>query len=171
MTYVTARVCAAIFLATVAAMDNRAVTPARNPNETANIIVAQDGTGDYGTIQAALDSIPAANAANRTILIRNGSYREKVLITVSHVALVGEDREHTRIEYSELRRNWRKSHPDDWGAAVINIQRGIGTSATKRVTTGVRTASASGKSHTRVRPPSSVRVAFDSFAAIGRWIR
>jgi unsaturated rhamnogalacturonyl hydrolase len=88
------------------------------------ITVAQDGSGDFRTIQAALDSIPATNAENRTILIRNGMYREKLMITTSHIALVGEDREKTRIEYAELRRNWRKTHPDDWGAAVINIASG-----------------------------------------------
>jgi len=92
--------------------------------DSAKIIVAQDGSGGFRTIQAALDSIPAGNAENRTILIRNGTYREKVMITASHVALVGEDREKTRIEYAELRREWRKTHPDDWGAAVINIASG-----------------------------------------------
>src|SRR5438132_3730410 len=109
MTYLAKRVCATIFLGILALSA-----------EAATIVVAQDGTGDYRTIQAALDSIPAANAENRTILIRNGTYREKVMITASHIALVGEDRERTRIEYAELRREWRKTHPDDWGAAVIN---------------------------------------------------
>src|SRR5260370_6481508 len=84
-------------------------------------VVAQDGSGDFKTIQAALDAIPRDNAANQTILIRNGVYREKVMIATNHVALVGEDRERTRIEYAELRRTWRASHPDDWGSAVINI--------------------------------------------------
>ncbi|HXH92294.1 MAG TPA: pectinesterase family protein, partial [Thermoanaerobaculia bacterium] len=92
--------------------------------DSAKIIVAQDGSSGFRTIQAALDSIPAGNAENRTILIRNGTYREKVMITASHVALVGEDREKTRIEYAELRREWRKTHPDDWGAAAINIASG-----------------------------------------------
>jgi unsaturated rhamnogalacturonyl hydrolase len=110
MTYLAKRVCATLFLGILAVS-----------GEAATIVVAQNGTGDYRTIQAALDSIPATNAENRTILIRNGTYREKVMITISHVALVGEDRERTRIEYAELRREWRKTHPDDWGAAVINI--------------------------------------------------
>src|SRR5262249_45844128 len=61
-----------------------------------------------------------------TILIRNGVYREKVMLAKSHVALVGEDREGTRIEFAELRKNWRAAHPDDWGAAVINIDAGDG---------------------------------------------
>lgn len=84
-------------------------------------VVAQDGSGDFKTIQEALDAIPSDNSRNQTILIRNGVYREKVMITTNHVALVGEDHERTRIEYAELRRNWRASHPDDWGSAVINI--------------------------------------------------
>ena len=117
MTYLRKRVWAIGFLAILA-------TWKLLGSESANIIVAQDGRGNYRTIQAALDSIPASNAETRTILIRNGIYREKVMITVSHVALVGEDREKTRIEYGELRREWRKTHPDDWGAAVINIASG-----------------------------------------------
>jgi unsaturated rhamnogalacturonyl hydrolase len=85
------------------------------------VVVAQDGSGDYCGIQEALDAIAREGTGNRTIVIRNGVYREKLMITTSHLALVGEDRERTRIEYAELRRNWRASHPDDWGAAVINI--------------------------------------------------
>jgi len=95
------------------------------PAETASFIVAQDGSGDFRTIQAAVDAIPKDNADDRIILIRNGTYREKVLIAASHVALVGEDRERTRVEFAELRKNWRAAHPDDWGAAVINIARDV----------------------------------------------
>src|SRR6266446_2838402 len=85
------------------------------------LTVAQDGTGDFRSIQEALDAIPADNSETRIVVIRNGTYHEKVMMRTSHVALVGEDRDKTRIEYAELRRNWRASHPDDWGAAVINI--------------------------------------------------
>ena len=53
--------------------------------------------------------------------MRNGVYREKLFVTKSRLAIVGEDREKTRIEYAELRREWRKTHPDDWGAAVVNV--------------------------------------------------
>jgi pectinesterase len=89
--------------------------------ERADLVVAQDGSGDFRTIQEALDAVAADNATNRIILIRNGTYREKLFLTRSHVSLVGEDRDRTRIEYAELRRIWRETHPDDWGAAVINI--------------------------------------------------
>ena len=46
---------------------------------------------------------------------------EKIFIRASHVALVGEDRDRTRIVYAELRKNWRAENPNDWGAAVVNI--------------------------------------------------
>jgi len=113
MTYLIKRVCAALSLIVL--------TACLSLLEGSTIVVARDGSSDFRTIQAALDSIPATNTKNQTILIRNGTYREKVMITASHIALVGEDREKTRIEYAELRRNWRKTHADDWGAAVINI--------------------------------------------------
>jgi unsaturated rhamnogalacturonyl hydrolase len=94
------------------------------PQENASLIVAQDGSGDFQTIQEAVDAIPADNDDPRIILIRNGTYREKVRIAKSWIALAGEDREKTRIEFAELRRNWRATHPDDYGAAVINIADG-----------------------------------------------
>jgi pectinesterase len=89
--------------------------------ERADLVVAQDGSGDFRTIQEALDAVPADNAANKTILVRSGVYREKLYVNAGHLSLVGEDRERTRIEFAELRKNWRQDHPDDWGAAVVNI--------------------------------------------------
>jgi pectinesterase len=94
------------------------------PPARADAVVAQDGTGDFTTIQAALDSLPEASAQLRIVLVRNGTYREKLFVTKSRVALVGEDRERTRIVFSELRSDWRKTHPDDWGAAAVNLGEG-----------------------------------------------
>ena len=95
--------------------------PPHRTVERADITVAADGSGDFRTIQAALDSIPPGNATHKLVLVRNGVYREKLFVNAGHLSLVGEDRERTRIEFAELRRNWRKDHPDDWGAAVVNI--------------------------------------------------
>lgn len=94
------------------------------PADTASLVVAQDGSGDFRTIQEAVDAIPPDNDEYQIILIKRGVYREKVMLAKSYVALVGEDRDQTRIELAELRRNWRASHPDDYGAAVINIADG-----------------------------------------------
>ncbi len=86
-----------------------------------DLVVAQDGSGDFRTVQAALDAVPEGNATHKLILVRDGVYREKVFVTRSHVSLVGESRAGTRLEYAELRRAWRQAHPDDWGAAVVNV--------------------------------------------------
>lgn len=94
------------------------------PAEHTDVVVAQDGTGGFTSIQAALDSLPEVSTQLRIVLVKNGTYREKVFVTKSHVALVGEDRERTRIVFSELRSEWRKTHPDDWGAAVVNLGEG-----------------------------------------------
>ncbi len=91
------------------------------PLERADFVVAADGSAGYRTVQAALDAIPEGDAAQRIVLVKNGTYREKVFVTKSHVSIVGEDRERTRIVFAELRKNWRASHPDDWGAAVVNV--------------------------------------------------
>lgn len=91
------------------------------PSPAFPLVVDPSGAGRFRTIQAALDSLADDAPATRVILIRAGLYAEKVYITKRHVALVGEDRKKTRIVFAELRKNWRKDHPDDWGAAVINI--------------------------------------------------
>jgi pectinesterase len=94
---------------------------ASRPVEADAIVVAQDGSGRFRTIQEALDAVPRDNATPALILIRNGTYNEKLYVRSSHLSLVGEDRDKTRIVFAELRKNWRAAHPDDWGAAVVNI--------------------------------------------------
>jgi pectinesterase len=90
--------------------------------ERTNIIVAQDGSGQFRTIQEALNSVPQNNKQTVIILIKKGMYKEKLFVTTSNVSLVGEDRDSTRIIFAELRENWRKAHSgSDWGSAVINI--------------------------------------------------
>lgn len=95
--------------------------PRRTRPAGVDLVVAQDGSGDFGTVQAALDFLPTTAPRIRVVLVRNGVYREKLFVTKSRVAIVGEDREATRIEYAQLRREWRAAHPDDWGAAVVNV--------------------------------------------------
>ena len=90
--------------------------------ERAQIIVAADGSGSFRTIQEALNSIPGNNASPVIILIKKGTYNEKVFIEKSFTTLVGEDRDSTRIIYAELRENWTKAHNgNDWGSGVVNI--------------------------------------------------
>ena len=90
--------------------------------QRARIIVAADGTGNFKTIQEALNSIPKDNASNVIILIKKGTYHEKIFMEKSFVSLVGEDRDSTRIVYAELREKWAKDYNgSDWASAVVNI--------------------------------------------------
>lgn len=51
--------------------------------------VAADGTGTYRTVQAAVDAVPADNAAEKVISIKPGTYRERVVVDKPFVSLVG----------------------------------------------------------------------------------
>ena len=55
--------------------------------------VAADGSGNYKTVQAALDAVPAGNTKEIVIYIKKGIYKEKLHLdsTRGHVTLVGED--------------------------------------------------------------------------------
>ena len=64
------------------------------------VVVAHDNSGDFLTIQAAIDSVPAANHERQVVLIKNGNYAEQLRINNSFITLRGEDRKKTRIEAS-----------------------------------------------------------------------
>lgn len=85
------------------------------------IIVSADGTGDFKTIQGALNSLPDSSATAQTIFIKNGLYREKLYIEKPNIILEGEDREKTVITASIARDEWRCGHTDDWGVATMNV--------------------------------------------------
>lgn len=56
--------------------------------------VAKDGSGDFTTVQEAINAVPDFRKANRTtILIKKGDYKEKVIIPECKInlTLVGED--------------------------------------------------------------------------------
>jgi len=90
------------------------------------ITVAQDGSGDFTSVQEAIASVPAMHQNTVTIVIRKGVYREKVFITTSRLTLVGEHRDSTRIVFAELRKHWNAAHAgSDWGAAVVNIDSAV----------------------------------------------
>ena len=59
-----------------------------------DFIVAQDGSGDFTTVQEAINAVPDFRKANRTnILIKKGNYKEKLIIPECKInlTLVGED--------------------------------------------------------------------------------
>ena len=67
------------------------------------VTVAQDGTGDYKTIQEAFNAIPSNTRRRTTINVRAGIYREKLFLdsTKKNVQLLGEDKFKTVIIYND----------------------------------------------------------------------
>ena len=65
------------------------------------MIVAYDGSGDFKTIQEAIDSIQKENTSPITIHIKSGVYKEKLHIEVPFITLKGEDPTSTIITYND----------------------------------------------------------------------
>ena len=73
------------------------------PAQSKRIVVSGDGSGDYRTVQDALDAVPLHNRQQIVIYIRNGLYREKLHLdsTKNHVTLIGEDVFGTILTYDD----------------------------------------------------------------------
>jgi pectinesterase len=65
------------------------------------IVVAADGSGQFKTVQDAVNSLPKHNQALPTIHIKPGIYHEKILITTPLVHLVGNDAEKTVLTFDD----------------------------------------------------------------------
>jgi hypothetical protein len=67
-----------------------------------DLTVAKDGTGNYTTVQAAIDAAPAGRTTPFTIFIKNGRYKELVNVpaTKPFIQLVGENVGSTIITYN-----------------------------------------------------------------------
>ena len=67
-----------------------------------DLTVAKDGTGNYTTVQAAIDASPAGRTTPFTIFIKNGRYKEVVTVpaTKPFIQLVGESVGNTVITYN-----------------------------------------------------------------------
>ncbi len=87
------------------------------------LVVAQDGSGQFRSIQAAINSLDTVTTRQRTIFVKNGTYREKVFLGKSFVKLEGESERGVVITVSQARDLFRcAGNPDDWGAAVVNVK-------------------------------------------------
>ena len=70
-------------------------------SDAERLTVAADGSGDFCTVQGAIDFVPPGNSQSREIFIRNGVYQEIVFVTNrNHLTFRGEDRKQTVIEYA-----------------------------------------------------------------------
>jgi pectin methylesterase-like acyl-CoA thioesterase/acetyl esterase/lipase len=113
------------------------------------IIVAQDGTGNFKTVQAAINSIPDKNSKPVAISIKKGIYKEKLFLDSlkQFVTIIGEDKLNTVLIYNDhtgklapngdtinTRTSWSfKIMADNFTARDITFQNDAGFSAGQAV--------------------------------------
>lgn len=76
--------------------------PAQTPPNY-DFTVAQDGSGDFRTVQEAIHAVPDFRKKVTTIFIKNGVYKEKLTLPASKtlVWLIGEDVDKTILTYDD----------------------------------------------------------------------
>ncbi|KAA2239837.1 pectin esterase [Chitinophaga agrisoli] len=86
--------------------------------QTRKITVAKDGSGDYNTVQAAINAIKDDNPETTIVFIKNGTYKEKLTLpaTKINVHFIGESVEQTILTY------------DDYASRKDSAGNNIGTS-------------------------------------------
>ncbi len=69
------------------------------PSNPFDAVVAQDGSGDYNSIQQAVNAAPDSLSTPYLIFIKNGDYEEQVVIpaTKPYIHLIGQNKEQTII--------------------------------------------------------------------------
>lgn len=67
------------------------------------IVVSKDGSGNYKTVQEALNAVPQNNKKAITIFIKNGLYQEKLRLdsAKNQVTLIGEDQFKTILTFDD----------------------------------------------------------------------
>ncbi len=91
-----------VFMLFIASTIN-AQTFTEDMSAIADIIVDIDGSGDYTTVQEAINSIPDENDTWQIIFVKNGTYYEKIILAYlkTKVILVGEHVDSTIITYDD----------------------------------------------------------------------
>lgn len=89
-----------------------------------DLVVAQDGSGNYTTIQAAVNAAPTGQTVPYTIFIKNGRYKEKITIPSNKpfIQLIGESVANVILTY------------DDYAARMLSCNTTVGTQNSASVT-------------------------------------
>lgn len=68
-----------------------------------DFVVAQDGSGDFKTVQEAFNAVPDFRKVTTTIFIKNGIYKEKLNLSASKhmVTIIGQSVEKTILTYDD----------------------------------------------------------------------
>ncbi len=71
------------------------------PADATRLVVSADGTGDFSTVQGAIDFIPDKSPRRVTVFVKNGRYEEIVYFrNKTNITILGEDREKVQVFYA-----------------------------------------------------------------------
>jgi pectinesterase len=75
-----------------------------NQGADVDFIVAADGSGDFKTVQEAINAVPDFRKNRTVIFIKNGIYKEKLILPASktNVTFIGEDAEKTILTFDDF---------------------------------------------------------------------
>jgi len=65
------------------------------------ITVAQDGSGDFKTVQEAVNAVPDQGKSITEIFVKKGTYKERIVVPIAktNITLIGEDVKNTILTY------------------------------------------------------------------------
>ncbi|MFL9830637.1 pectinesterase family protein [Flavobacterium sp. ST-87] len=77
---------------------------ANSKKDKYDFVVAKDGSGNFKTIQEVIDAVPFLKTTETKILIKNGTYKEKLEIpeNKNNITFIGEDKDSVIITYDDF---------------------------------------------------------------------
>lgn len=94
-----------------------------NAQPDTTVVVAQDGSGDYTTVQAAFNAVPYNYTGKWTIYVKNGMYHEKDTLQAgqSNVILEGQSVDSTVIWNDDYGDKYGSGNPGTSGTFTVEI--------------------------------------------------
>ncbi|MBW4888301.1 pectin esterase [Mucilaginibacter sp. HMF5004] len=91
-----------------------------NAQAQKRIVVAQDGSGNYKTVQEAINAVTDNNRSVTEIFVKKGTYKERIVVAVSkiNITLIGEDAMSTILTF------------DNYASRLDSTGKALGTSRT-----------------------------------------
>lgn len=88
-----------------------------------DFVVATDGSGDFKTVQEAINAVADSSESVTKIFIKNGVYKEKIIVSIAkkNIKLIGEDKHQTILTY------------DDYASKLGANGKNIGTSGSSSI--------------------------------------
>ncbi|XP_020255072.1 pectinesterase 4-like [Asparagus officinalis] len=74
---------------------------ANNAGLKPDIVVAQDGSGNFKTIQEAVSSVPKKNPSRVVIYVKAGTYKEKVKVEASNIFMYGDGPRKSMVTWND----------------------------------------------------------------------